>query len=293
LIEIGGSFRLPEICRAGGVKMREVGTTNRTRLSDYEEAITSKTALLLRVHASNYRIVGFTEETSLLELVMLGKRHQIPVVDDLGSGDLIGVSERIGLAGEPLVMTSVHAGASVVTFSGDKLLGGPQAGIAVGQAEMITKMRKHPLMRAVRPGKLTFAALDATLRAYLFPSALGEKLPLWKMLEASLETLEKKGKLLIAAIEDSVKAKGFQVNLLMSEAYSGGGSLPTQCLPSRAITFNASGRKLLRLQKHLRQGNPALIGYLKDSSLKLDLRTMLLESDEEIIQVIQSALLQR
>ena len=290
LIEIGGGFRIPDICRASGAKLVEVGTTNRTRIEDYEAAIGPRTALLLRVHPSNFRIVGFTGEAGLEQLVELGEKHGLPVVDDLGSGALVDTSNRANLPSEPVVDDIIRAGASIVTFSGDKLLGGPQAGIAVGGKDLIARMRKHPLMRALRPDKLTFAALDATLRAYLAPRQLGRELPIWKMMEATVDQLADWGANILASVLPAVEAFGVSIELSASESYTGGGSLPMQSMPSLALTFRGTGRKLSSLQRALRMVRPPVIGYLKDGIFRLDLRTMMIESENEVIESILSAL---
>lgn len=290
LVEIGGSFRIPDVCRAGGVKLREVGTTNRTRIEDYEEAISSRTALLLRVHTSNYRITGFTEETPLSRLVKLGEMHDLPVVDDLGSGALAPICAWGKEFEEPLVSESVEIGASVITFSGDKLLGGPQAGIAVGSSRWINKMRKHPLMRALRPDKLTFAALDATLRAYLSPDTLDKTLPVRRMLTATPEDLEKWVLPIREALWKEMEALNVHLSVEDSDAFSGGGSLPQQHLPSKALTFHGSGRKLKLIQKKLRLANPGMIGYIKGGTLRFDARTMIIEPREKIVETIRTIL---
>lgn len=290
LVEIGGSFRIPDICRAAGVKLVEVGTTNRTRIEDFRDAAGKKTALLLRVHRSNFKVEGFTEDVTLDELVRLGEEIDVPVVDDLGSGALIDVSRRSALQREPLAGDSTAAGADVVTFSGDKLLGGPQAGIAIGKSKAIAKMRKHPLMRALRPDKLTFAALDATLRAYLTPDDLAKELPIWKMIEADSGSLQKWGGPLTKSLIDDAKRAGLQLALEESEATTGGGSLPGQSLPSLALTFRGDGGSLTTLQQQLRWGNPPVIGYLQEGALRLDLRTMMLADRAEVRRSVSEAL---
>ncbi len=290
LVEIGGSFRIPDICRASGARLREVGTTNRTRLSDYEEAVGARSGVLLRVHPSNYRIIGFTGEVSLVQLVELGRTRSLPVVDDLGSGALLDISRRAALPAEPLVAESVAAGATVVTFSGDKLLGGPQAGIAVGQHDAIERMRRNPLMRAVRPDKVTLAALDATLRAYLTPREVGGKLPVWRMLMAPVEELRRWGEPVLEAVKAAAAERGLAAGLAPSSARSGGGSLPEEELQSLALCFTGGGRRLNALQKRLRFGDPPVIGYLREGALWLDLRTMFIEPVDRVSEVLLHAL---
>ncbi|MCB2197803.1 L-seryl-tRNA(Sec) selenium transferase [bacterium] len=291
LVEIGGSFRIPDICRLSGAKMVEVGTTNRTRIADYRKEVSDKTGLLLRVHPSNFRVVGFTEGVTMPELVKLGEESGVPVVNDLGSGALVDVSKLSGLPREPLVSEAVAEGASVVTFSGDKLLGGPQAGIAVGRKEVIEKMRRHPLMRVVRPDKLSFAALDATLRAYLRPASLADELPVWTMLHARPETLDEWARPLVSKLEKKATKTGLTIGLGDSQATSGGGSLPDETLPSLAIRFEGPARALNSLQKRLRLGEPSVIGYLKDGTFFLDIRTMIIEDRDEICDALTRALL--
>lgn len=290
LVEIGGSFRIPDICKASGVKLVEVGTTNRTRAKDYRSSVGPKSKVLLRVHPSNFRIEGFTEETSLNELRKIADDHNLKLVDDLGSGALLDPSKLSKLPREPLVSESVAAGADVVTFSGDKLLGGPQAGIAVGKKAVIERMRRHPLMRALRPDKLAFAALDATLRIYLHPSEITAELPVWRMLSADSGELETWGQPLLKAIQSSAKKRGLQTSIEPSQATSGGGSLPQESLPSRSISFRGEGGRLTALQTQLRHADPPVIGYLRDGVLRLDLRTMFLEQRDAVIEAVRWAL---
>ncbi len=290
LVEIGGSFRIPDICKAGGARLHEVGTTNRTRIADYRAALSNRTGILLRVHTSNFRVVGFTEDVALEELVELGNEAGLPVVDDLGSGALVDPGKYCDLKSEPLVSESVQAEASVVTFSGDKLLGGPQAGLAVGKAEFIGRMRKHPMMRVVRPDKLTFAALDATLRSYLAPVRLTKEIPLWQMLSLKVPQLEQRALELAANLVGDVKAAGLFLGVDESDSFAGGGSLPTERLQSRALVFSGPGGRLKRLQDLLRSGKTAMIGYVRDNVFKLDLRTLWREDDAEILSLLRAAL---
>ncbi|MCE5253605.1 MAG: L-seryl-tRNA(Sec) selenium transferase [Actinomycetia bacterium] len=231
LVEIGGSFRLPDIIRAGGVRLMEVGTTNRTRLEDYETAIGPDTALLLRVHTSNYRVVGFTEEVSLAQLVELGHRRGLPVADDLGSGAL---SDLDVFRGEPSVAASLRGGADVVCFSGDKLLGGPQAGILVGGAEVIGLLRRHPVARALRLDKMTLAALEATVEAYRDPERARREVPTLRFLGRATEETAALAAALQAAIERRC-GDGFILEVEESSARAGGGSMPLMELPSHAV----------------------------------------------------------
>ncbi len=231
LVEIGGSFRLPDIMRAGGVRLVEVGTTNRTRVEDYEAAITAETALLLRVHTSNYRIMGFTEEADLSDLVGLGRSRGVIVADDLGSGALHDLD---AFRGEPTVAASLRAGVDVVCFSGDKLLGGPQAGILIGRQEIIERLRKHPVARALRLDKMTLVALEATLRAYQDPEGARRDIPVLRSLtRTSAETAALAGRLLAAI--DRRSAGGFILEVEESSARAGGGSMPLAEVPSHAV----------------------------------------------------------
>ena len=231
LVEIGGSFRLPDIMRAAGVSLLEVGTTNRTRIEDYEAAITAETALLLRVHTSNYRIMGFTEEADLGELVELGRRRGIPVADDLGSGALHDLD---AYRAEPTVAASLRAGVDIVCFSGDKLLGGPQAGILIGRRDIVDRLRKHPVARALRLDKMTLAALEATLRAYQDPERARRDIPVLRSLTRRLAETEALAAALLAAVERR-SAGGFVLEVEQSSARAGGGSMPLIEVPSHAV----------------------------------------------------------
>jgi L-seryl-tRNA(Ser) seleniumtransferase len=235
LVEIGGSFRLPDIMRAGGVRLVEVGTTNRTRVEDYDAAVTADTALFLRVHTSNYRIMGFTEEVELADLVELGRRRNIPVADDLGSGALHDLE---AFRGEPTVADSLRAGVDVVCFSGDKLLGGPQAGILVGRREIVERLRKHPVARALRLDKMTLAALEATLRAYQDPDRVRQEIPVLRSLTRAPADTHALATALLEAIERRCtgnRPSGFILEVEESSARAGGGSMPLAEVPSHAV----------------------------------------------------------
>jgi len=235
LVEIGGSFRLPDIMRAGGVRLVEVGTTNRTRIEDYDTAITADTALLLRVHTSNYRIMGFTEEAELAELVELGHRRGIPVADDLGSGALHDLE---AFRGEPTVAASLRAGADVVCFSGDKLLGGPQAGILAGRRDIVDRLRRHPVARALRLDKMTLAALEATLRAYQDPERARREIPVLRSLTRTPAETSVLATSLLEAVDRRLagnRANGFILEVVESTARAGGGSMPLAEVPSHAV----------------------------------------------------------
>jgi len=293
-VEIGGGFRIPDVMRQSGAKLVEVGTTNRTRLNDYETAITPRTAALLTVHTSNFRIIGFAESVELADLVALGRRYQLPVINDLGSGTLLETS-RYGLAHEPIVQEVIAAGVALATFSGDKLLGGPQAGLIVGRKEQIERLRRHPLARAIRIDKLTLAALQATLLHYLRGEAERE-VPIWQMIVARREDLERRARVWA----DVAIAGGAVAEVADGESTVGGGSLPGEVLSSRVvrITGPASGDRgrkrpgawLSELARRLRLGTPGVIARIENDALILDPRTVLPVQDERVAQALAAAL---
>ncbi|HEY47781.1 MAG: L-seryl-tRNA(Sec) selenium transferase [Anaerolineae bacterium SM23_ 63] len=278
LIEIGGGFRIPDIMKQSGAKLIEVGTTNRTHLQDYEDAIHERTGLILRVHHSNFRIIGFTTEPALGELVDLGKRYDIPVLDDLGSGALIDTAQ-FGLGHEPMVQESLGAGASLVAFSGDKLLGGPQAGILIGKKPFVDRLRRHPLSRAVRPDKLCLAALVATLRHYLRDDAVHE-IPIWQMIAAPLDQLQKRS-------EAWAERLG-QGEVIPGQSTVGGGSLPEETLPSSLLALSV--RYPNAFTAHLRGSDPPIIARIEDDRVVLDPRTVLVEQEEELLRALEGLL---
>lgn len=269
LVEIGGSFRIPDVIRSSGARLVEVGTTNKVRLSDYAAAITPDTALLLRVHPSNFRIVGFTEEPSLAELTALGKERGIPVMDDLGSGALADLA-AYGVGEEPTVHESVRAGADVITFSGDKLLGGPQAGLVIGSAERLAAMKRHPLMRVLRVDKLTLAALEATLRLYRNePDAL-RSIPTLAALTASPEDLHARAGRL-AALLDGLP---LEISLESGRSQVGGGSLPGEELPTTLVVLRSHEIEAGELARRLRLHEPSIWGRVRKGAVLLDARTI-------------------
>jgi L-seryl-tRNA(Ser) seleniumtransferase len=278
LVEIGGGFRIPDVLRQSGAKLVEVGTTNRTHRGDYEEAITPRTAMILRAHPSNFRIVGFTAEPGITELAEIGTRSGIPVVDDIGSGALLDTT-RFGLGHEPMVQESLVSGATLVLFSGDKLLGGPQAGILVGRTELVAKARKHPLARAVRADKLCLAALEATLIHYLRGEAERE-IPVWRMIVAPVEELDRRARLWAQRIG--------QGEVVDSRSTVGGGSLPEETLPTRALALAMS--KPQALLARLRAGSPPVIARVAEGRVLLDPRTVLEDEDEPFIAVVTASL---
>lgn len=281
LVEIGGGFRIPEIMAASGAVLREVGTTNRTHLHDYEQHITERTALILRVHQSNFRIVGFTTQPPLEDLAALAHNHGLLLMDDLGSGTFLDTREY-GLAYEPRVQDSLRAGADLVTFSGDKLLGGPQAGIIVGKAEIIARLRRHPLARALRVDKMTLAALEATLAAYRRGTAVLE-IPVWRMIAATPDTLRRRA----GAWRRALRRAGVPAEVVPTASPVGGGSLPGETLPSWALALRSP--HAARLAALLRQGEPPVIGRIEDDTVLLDPRTVLPEQDRVLIQRVREA----
>jgi L-seryl-tRNA(Ser) seleniumtransferase len=272
LIEIGGEFRIPDIMLRSGALLREVGATNRTHLRDYAEAIGPETALLLKVHASNYRVVGFTAEVSSRELVELGRQRSLPVMEDLGSGSLIDLRPW-GFPYEPTVQEVVASGVDLVSFSGDKLLGGPQAGIVVGRRELVARLKKNPWNRALRIDKLTLAALEATLYAYDAGRAL-ETVPTLRMLTEPLADVRRRARRLLTRIPEDVRRR-LAATVVEDEAQVGGGALPTVELPTAAVALGAMPAAARGLDEALRRGDPPIIGRITNDRLLLDCRTIL------------------
>jgi L-seryl-tRNA(Ser) seleniumtransferase len=286
LIEIGGSFRIPDIMAVSGAVLREVGTTNITRLADYERAIGPNTGALLQVHSSNYRISGFTKSVPLADLVALGKKHNLKVIDDIGSGALLDFG-RFGFHGEPVARQSLAAGVDLVLFSGDKLLGGPQAGILAGHKELIQKIERDPLMRAFRLDKMTLAALEATLRLYLNEDRALREVPGLRMLGTGLAELRRRAELVAVKLREISGLAAVQVG--EDVAYVGGGSLPDQPLPTAVLEVEPANVSATELAYRLRQGNPAVMGRLRAGKLVLDLRTVFPHQETALIEAIQMA----
>jgi L-seryl-tRNA(Ser) seleniumtransferase len=282
LVEIGGGFRVPDVMRQSGCQLVEVGTTNRTRIGDYEAALSEQTALLLAVHPSNFLITGFTEATSIESLATLAHKRGLLVMNDLGSGCLLN-SERYGLAHEPTPQESIAAGADLVCFSGDKLLGGPQAGILVGKREVIARLAKHPLMRAVRIDKMTLAALEATLRHYQRAEA-ETHIPIWRMIAASLEKINRRASNWIARLQE----KGVAARRQQGASTIGGGSLPGETLPTTLVALDPARMPLPleELARRLRLRRTPIITRILRDSLLLDPRTVLEEQEQEVIQAL-------
>ena len=281
LIEIGGSFRLPEVMTQSGARLVEVGTTNKTYLEDYRRAITSETAMLMRAHPSNYRITGFTAEVGVKELAGLAGEYGLVVLDDLGSGVYVDLSEH-GMQYEPTIRRSLEDGADLVCFSGDKLLGGPQAGIILGRSDLVEAMARHPLARALRVDKLTVAALEATLRQYLDPSRAVKEIPTLAMLTADPETLRKRARALAKTISSG---GGFEAEVVEDVSRAGGGALPMEDLPTWTVAVTSPSTKTSALEEALRKADPPVICRVREDRVILDMRTV---SDEEA-ELIASA----
>jgi L-seryl-tRNA(Ser) seleniumtransferase len=281
LIEIGGSFRIPDIMSRSGARLREVGCTNRTHLSDYEGAIGPETGLLLDVHASNYQIVGFTAEVDLEELVELGRKHEVPVMQDLGSGCFVDVTP-FGLQGEPLVQDTIRSGADVITFSGDKLLGGTQAGIILGRKEFIAELRRNPLTRAFRVDKLTLAALEATLRLYRDEDTAIQAIPTLRMIATDHKTLTDRAHGLVETLR-AIIPESIEVEIMDGSSMVGGGALPTQTLPTKLVAISSKEASTARLEAHFRGHMPPIIGRVEQELFLLDVRTLQPDDEEAIV----------
>lgn len=271
LVEIGGSFRIPEVMTYSGAKLVEVGTTNRTHEFDYENAITSETGVLLKVHTSNYRVLGFTESVSLEEMVKIGHHHNIPVVEDIGSGVLIDFS-KYGFTYEPTIQASVEAGVDVISFSGDKMLGGPQAGIIIGRKKYIDAMKKNQLTRALRIDKMTLAALEATLSYYLDEKDAIENIPTINMLLTDKAVIEDKCNVLLEKLEN--KLKDFEVSIEKDYSMVGGGSMPTEKIETLVVKVRAPHISSEKIERELREYNTPIVARIFDNSIIFDVRTM-------------------
>ena len=283
LVEIGGGFRIPDVMRQSGADVREVGTTNKTRTADYAAAINERTAVILRVHPSNFRIEGFTERPPLDELVALGQRFKVPVVEDLGSGNLLTAQAEGGI-GEPVVAASVTAGAGVCCFSGDKLLGGPQAGIIVGEQALVSRIRSHPLMRALRVDKMTYAALEATLLEYARGRA-ETTIPVARMLHATAETVGRRATALADRLADHAV---FETDVVDGVSTVGGGGAPGSAIATRLVRLTPRDRSASWLKRRLRQRQPPIIARIEDKRVLIDLRTVLPEQDALLTETLRT-----
>jgi len=282
LVEIGGDFRVPDVLSRAGVTLREVGTTNRTKLSDYEAAINEKTAMILRVHPSNYRIVGFTAAPTLAALAELSAKHNVLLYEDAGSGAVTDLTEA-GLTDEPLIGDSLADGADVVTFSGDKLLGGPQAGIIVGRAELIDRLRRDPLYRALRVDKLTYAALEATLETFQRGTAT-EEVPTLKMLGESREDVARRAESFL----ERLKSSKLIAELADGNSAVGGGAAPLTLPETTLIVLRDETRSASELAQHLRESDPPIIARISDDNVVIDLRTVGIEEESELLSALNS-----
>jgi L-seryl-tRNA(Ser) seleniumtransferase len=281
LVEIGGSFRIPDVMARSGAVLKEVGTTNRTHLRDYQQAVTTATGLLLKVHASNYAIVGFTTAVGLAEMVALGRQLNLPVMEDLGSGNFIDLTQY-GLAAEPTVQSSVAAGVDVVTFSGDKLLGGPQSGLIVGRREILERIRANPLTRALRIDKLTLAALEATLRLYRDEAQAVRRIPTLRMLLCQRTEIEDRARRLAEGLQD-LREPRLSVTLCDLTSRAGGGALPLMDLPSCCVGIALAGQSPNRIETALRTGRPPIIGRIENDLYIIDPRTL---QDDELETIV-------
>lgn len=287
LVQIGGGFRIPEILSLSGATLREVGTTNHTTISDYTRAITRRTALLLKVHQSNFKMIGFTERPSIHELVKLGKKHKLPIVEDLGSGVLLR-TEDFHLAHEPTMMEALSTGADLICFSGDKLLGAPQAGIILGKKKHIDSLKKHPLHRALRLDKMFLAGLEKVLLHYLKGEAT-KRIPVWQMIGTPWEVLRARAE----KIRNELKESGIEILINKSSSTIGGGSLPGEILPSVTISVNRPVISANIQSQLFREQSPPIIGRIEDQNFVLDLRTVFPHQDELLTSAIKNIFLKR
>ena len=280
-VEIGGGFRIPDVMRQSGARLVEVGTTNRTYLRDYEAAISPDTVAIMRVHASNFRIVGFTESPSIGDLGRLARDRGLLLLDDIGSGCLLDTTQ-FGLAPEPTVGESIAADADLVLFSGDKLLGGPQAGVIAGRGELIAQLRRHPLARAVRMDKASIAGLSATLHHYLCGEAL-QKVPVWRMISMPLAEVQRRAR-------RWAKSMGAPARVVDGRSMVGGGSLPEESLPTKLVSIAGEGTDVSELARRLRTGTPALVARVEHDALLLDPRTVMPDEDRAVVAAVKATL---
>ena len=286
LVEIGGSFRIPDVMSKSSATLREVGTTNRTRIADYERAINDRTRLLLRVHRSNFEITGFTEQPTLDELVALARRRNLPLMEDLGSGSLIDL-RSVGINGEPGVLDSLRAGIDIVTYSGDKLLGGPQAGLISGRADLVARMRSNSLFRALRVDKLTYAALEATLLAYVRRDH--DAVPVLRMMRLSKDQIARRAEEIVSRVQSAQgKSARLKLELLDGESVIGGGAAPSAVLPTRLIAVTHLDLGADELSARLRTSTPPIIARVEEGRVLLDLRTVCSEQDANVATAIAS-----
>jgi L-seryl-tRNA(Ser) seleniumtransferase len=287
LVEIGGGFRVPDVMAQSGAVLREVGTTNRTRAADYAAAVSERTALLLRVHPSNFRIEGFTERPTLADLAGVARKLDLPLVEDLGSGWIAPDNNAPSLGDEPSVRASLAAGADLVLWSGDKLLGGPQAGIITGRSDLVGRLRTHPLLRAVRADKLTYAALGATLTLWLNP-VTRTQLPVYKMLTLTADEIAQRASHIAREVSG---LPGVRCHLVDGASTTGGGSAPDTSLPTRLLVVTVDGLSANDLESRLRQNDPPIIARIQDGTVVMDLRTVLEEEDLKLVECLKAIVL--
>ncbi|MBI5212873.1 MAG: L-seryl-tRNA(Sec) selenium transferase [Nitrospirae bacterium] len=288
LVEIGGSFRVPDVMSASGAILREVGTTNKTHVRDYESAINENTGLLLKVHQSNFRTIGFTKQVEIEEMTTLGKKHNIPVMFDLGSGCLIDL-KPYGVHIEPTVQEIVKSGCDIVTFSGDKLLGGPQGGVIVGKSDLIEKISKNPLMRAVRIDKLTLSAFEAVLMNYLDEDKAKVNIPTVRMLLQDVNEIKARAKKISMRLKREIKEAIAEMDVIEDSSQSGGGALPEIEFKTFAVAVKPKKLSVNRLEERLRHGNPPIIARIKDNALIIDARTIGDNEVEALVKGIEAA----
>ena len=284
LVEIGGSFRIPDVMSKSNATLREVGTTNRTRVADYENAISERTRLLLRVHRSNFAITGFTEQPEVDELVALAHRHNLPLMEDLGSGALIDL-RSFGINGEPGVLDSLRAGVDIVSYSGDKLLGGPQAGLISGRADLVARMRSNSLFRALRVDKLTYAALEATLLAYVKRDH--DAVPVLRMMRLQKDEIARRAEKIVSSVKSAQPESAIKLELVDGESVVGGGAAPSAVLPTRLIAMSAAFSPD-ELSTRLRANTPPIIARVEEGRVLLDLRTVFSEQDANLVNALAS-----
>jgi L-seryl-tRNA(Ser) seleniumtransferase len=279
LVEIGGSFRIPDVMAKSGAILREVGTTNRTRISDYERVVNEKTRLILRVHRSNFQITGFTQQPSLRELVALARQRNVPLLEDLGSGALFDL-QSAGITGEPGVLDSIRDDVDVVTYSGDKLLGGPQAGLISGKSDLISRLRSNPLFRALRVDKLTYAALEATLLAYIKQDF--DQVPALRMMRLCSADIGRRAEALVS----SLNLAGLHLDIVKGESLIGGGAAPSAALATRLISITSRQLSADELAARLRAGDPPIVARVEEGKVLLDLRTVFPQQDSAIASAL-------
>ena len=289
LVEIGGAFRMPDVMEMSGAVLREVGTTNKTHLRDYENAINENTGAILRVHMSNYRIVGFFEESSINDMAKLAEKYNLPIIDDLGSGALVDLAEY-GVESEPMVKNSIDAGVDAACFSGDKLIGGPQCGIIVGKKEWISRIKKNPLARALRIGKMSAAALEATLKLFLNKTKLNEFHPTYRMLSITVDSLKKRAEYIVNELS-SVAANSADIGIVEGYSQVGSGSVPAQMIPSILISIKQKNMSSESLSRKLRQNCIPIYARIHKDAVLLDLRTIQPDEDEVVLNAIKKCIM--